>query len=117
MLGTLLFQEGIVYRMSERKVKLSLVTLAFLMHRHPVREGRQGRQGREVRKELMVWLMQRKAAKQCVEVSTATSSRYCSKSCDRHHNLMQLPQDLVIIPTSSRCFNKSYHLIFDPGKL
>ena len=38
--------ECTVYRMSERKDKLSLATLAFLLKRHPVREaGRAGRCG------------------------------------------------------------------------
>ena len=32
------------YRMSERKEKLSLATLAFLLKRHPVREGGQNRE-------------------------------------------------------------------------
>ena len=59
MLGTLLFQEVLMaevrpgvgarsectfYRMSERKEKLSLATLAFLLKRHPVREGGQNRE-------------------------------------------------------------------------
>ena len=52
-----------MYRMSERKDTLSLATLAFLLKRHHVREGRQGR---EVRRELMVWPLPRKAAEECV---------------------------------------------------
>ena len=52
--------------MSERKDKLFLATLAFLLKRHPVRNDRQGR---EVQRELMVWLLPRKAAKRCVGVA------------------------------------------------
>ena len=37
-----------------RQDELSLATLAFLLKRHPVREGGQGR---EVRRELLVWLL------------------------------------------------------------
>ena len=81
MFETLLFQEALVaevrpevgarpecsvYRMSERKNKISLATLAFLHKRHPVR---QGGQGMEVQRELMVWLMPRKAAEECVGVA------------------------------------------------
>ena len=83
MLGTLLLQEVLmgevrpgvgarpectVYRISERKDKLSLASLAFLLKRHHVREGRQGR---EVRRELMVWPLPRKAAEECVGVASS----------------------------------------------
>ena len=83
MLETLLFQEVLVaevrpgvgarpecsvYRMSERKVKISLATLAFLQKRHPIR---QGRQGMEVQRELMVWPLPWKAAEECVGVASS----------------------------------------------
>ena len=54
--------------MSERKDTLSLATLAFLLKRHHVREGRQDR---EVRRELMVWPLPRKAVKECVGVASS----------------------------------------------
>ena len=54
--------------MSERKETLFLATLAFLLKRHHVREGRQGR---EVRRELMVWPLLRKAAEECVGVASS----------------------------------------------
>ena len=60
--------ECIVYRMSERKDKLSLATLAILLKKHHVREGRQGR---EVRRELIVWPIPRKAANKCVGVASS----------------------------------------------
>ena len=77
MLGTLLFQEVLMaevrsgvhcYRMLERKDTLSLATLAFLLKRHHVREGRQGR---EVRRELMVWPLPRKAAEEFVGIASS----------------------------------------------
>ena len=40
--------ECTVYSISERKDKLSLATLAFLLKRHPVRDGGQGREGAEL---------------------------------------------------------------------